>query len=106
MDLDIGALTCPDSSGVFEALGRHPDPAVLAASHAPLITPAVNFRTPITLRMMEHHRLNPSRRAVIARPVEARDGTVTIVYQDEVPASYAGGGVMSDITDAHVTAST
>jgi hypothetical protein len=52
----------------------------VAAIAAERITPAVNFRTPVKLRMMEH-REAPSRMVVIAKPVEAKDGKVTVVYK-------------------------
>lgn len=67
--------------GFAASLAPDPDPAVLAWVQASLITPAVNFRTPIKLRMMEHRR-EPSRMAVIAKPVEAEDGKVTVVYKE------------------------
>jgi hypothetical protein len=63
------------------SLALDPDPMVVATSAAGPITPAVNFRTPLKLRMMEHRR-DPSRVAVIAKPVEAKDGKVTIAYQE------------------------
>lgn len=62
------------------SLAADPDPLVAASTAAAPITPAVNFRTPRKLRMMEH-RQDPSRMAVIAKPVEAKDGRVTVVYQ-------------------------
>ena len=54
---------------------------VVASIAAAPITPAVNFRTPRRLRMIEHRR-EPSRMAVIAKPVEAKEGKVTVVYRD------------------------
>lgn len=81
---DLFPLPDFGSAGVDDfaaSLAPDPDPAVVATLAATPITPAVNFRTPVKLRMMEH-RLRPSRMAVIAKPVEAKDGTVTIVYQD------------------------
>jgi hypothetical protein len=41
----------------------------------------VNFRTPVKLRVKER-RQNPSRMVVISKPIEAKDGKVTVVYQD------------------------
>jgi hypothetical protein len=69
------------AEGFAASLAPDPDPTVLATVQAAPIGPAVNFRTPLQLRMMEHRRA-PSRMAVIARPVEARDGKVTVVYQE------------------------
>lgn len=63
------------------SLAPDPDPLVVASLAAAPIIPAVNFRTPLKLRMMEH-RKEPSRMAVIAKPIEAKDGKVTIAYQD------------------------
>ncbi len=63
------------------SLAPDPDPMVVASVAARPINPSVNFRTPLKLRMMEHRR-EPSRIAVIAKPVEAKDGKVTIAYQD------------------------
>ena len=81
---DLYPLPRFDTAGAddFQAsLAPDPDPLVVASTAATPITPAVNFRTPLKLRMMEHRR-DPSRMAVIARPVEARDGRVKIVYQE------------------------
>jgi hypothetical protein len=63
------------------SLAPDPDPLVVAAVAAQPITPAVNFRTPVKLRMMEHRR-DPSRMAVIAKPTLAKDGRVTVVYRE------------------------
>ncbi|WP_422003189.1 G1 family glutamic endopeptidase [Reyranella sp.] len=81
---DLYPLPRFDTAGAddFQAsLATDPDPLVVATIAAAPITPAVNFRTPLKLRMMEH-RWDPSRMAVIARPVEARDGRVRIVYRE------------------------
>jgi len=56
------------------ALALGPDPGVTATA---ALTSAVNFRTPRLLRMIEQ-RDNPSRIAVIAQPIAAKDGKVTV----------------------------
>jgi hypothetical protein len=63
------------------SLAADPDPMVVASIAATPITPAVNFRTPLKLRMMEHRR-DPSRMAVIAKPAQVKDGTITVDFQD------------------------
>jgi hypothetical protein len=63
------------------SLAPDPDPTVVASIAAAPSASAVNFRTPLRLRMMEHRR-EPSRMAVIAKPVEAKEGKVTLVYRD------------------------
>ena len=75
---DFGSAGADDFAA---SLAPDPDPMVVASIAATPITPAVNFRTPLKLRMMEHRR-EPSRRAVIAKPVEAKEGKVTVAYQD------------------------
>lgn len=69
------------TDGFAASLAPDPDATVVAGIAAAPITPAVNFRTPLRLRMMER-RLAPSRMVVIAKPIEAKDGKVTVVYQD------------------------
>ena len=69
------------ADGFAASLAPDPDATVVAEIPAAPITPAVNFRTPLRLRMMER-RLAPSRMVVIAKPIEAKDGKVTVVYQD------------------------
>jgi hypothetical protein len=74
---DFGSAGADDFAA---SLAPDPDPMVVASIAASPITPAVNFRTPLKLRMMEHRR-EPSRVAVIAKPVEAKDGRVTVAYR-------------------------
>ena len=81
---DLFSLPDFGSAGVDDfaaSLAPDPDPMVVASLAAAPITPAANFRTPLRLRMMEHCR-EPSRMAVIAKPVEAKEGKVTVVYRD------------------------
>jgi hypothetical protein len=75
---DFGSAGATDFAATLAA---DPDPLVAALTAAAPIAPAVNFRTPLKLRMMEH-RQDPSRMAVIAKPVEAKEGRVTVVYQE------------------------
>lgn len=75
---DFGSAGADDFAA---SLAPDPDPAVVAALAAARITPAVNFRTPVKLRMMERRR-EPSRMVVIAKPVDAEDGKVTVVYKE------------------------
>ncbi len=75
---DFGSAGADDFAA---SLAPDPDPMVVASIAAGPITSAVNFRTPLKLRMMEHRR-EPSRMAVVAKPVEADGAKVTIAYQD------------------------
>jgi hypothetical protein len=65
------------------AAGSAPDvdPTIVASIAATPATSAVNFRTPLQLRMLEH-RGEPSRMVVIAKPVEAKGGKVSVIYKD------------------------
>jgi hypothetical protein len=75
---DFGSVGTDDYAA---CLASDPDPLLLASIAAGPITPAVNFRTPLKLRMMEHRR-EPSRMAVIAKPLDVKDGAITVVYQE------------------------
>jgi hypothetical protein len=72
-----------DSAGSDDfaaCLAQTPDPRLVASgtTPAPALAPATNFRTPRLLRMTEP-RDDSSRLAVIAKPIEAKDGRVTVM---------------------------
>jgi hypothetical protein len=75
---DFGSAGADD---FVASLAPDPDPTVVAAIAAKPITPSVNFRTPVKLRMMERQR-EPTGMVVIAKPVEANGGKVTVVYKE------------------------
>jgi hypothetical protein len=68
------------ADGFSASFSPDPDPTVVASIAAAPGISAANFRTPLRLRMMEH-RSEPSRMAVIAKPIEAKEGKVTVVYK-------------------------
>jgi Peptidase A4 family len=61
-------------------LALSPDPGVIVTDPPPAFTPSVNFRTPHLIRMIEQ-RDNPSRIAVIATPISAKGGKVTVRHR-------------------------
>jgi hypothetical protein len=70
-----------DSAGSDDfaaSLAPTPDSRLVGSSPIPALAPGMNFRTPRLLRMVER-RENPSRLAVLAKPIRAKDGEVTVV---------------------------